>query len=317
MICSAAGKLLGEGERENMEFKGIAPVVATPFTQGGLVDEDSLQNLLRVLVRGGCHALTLFGAEGEYYKLSDREMERMARIMIDECHAGGVPAIVCVTRQSTELAVRQARTAEAAGADCLLLLPPFFRGPDASDIAAHVIAAGRAVSVPVMVRYAPGRSGPGIPPSVFAEISRAVPNVCSYQIECRPVGTYLSGLLEAAGHKASIFVGDAGRHLPEALDRGAAGAMPGCSLYDVFLDIYRFHSEGRRADAVRLHNKLLPMLNHIWQAPEMGVRFEKRILKKRGIIESDYCRRPGFISNPTYDALFEEHFDRLKQHFSK
>ena len=299
-----------------MEIRGIAPAVATPFTQGGLVDEDSLQNLLRVLVRGGCHALTLFSAAGESDKLSDREIERMTRIAIDECHAGSVPAIVSVTRRATELAVRQARTVEAAGADCLLLVPPLCREPGAGDIAAHVIAVGRAVSVPVMVQYAPGRTGAGVPAAVFAEISRAVTNVCCYELECKPAGAYLSELLEAAGHKVNIFAGDDGCYLPEALDRGAAGTIPGCSLYDVFLDIYRLYSEGRRGDAVRLHNKLLPMLNHIRQSPEMTIHFEKRILKKRGFIESDYCRRPDFTSDPTYDALFGEYFDRLKNHLA-
>ena len=48
-------------------LKGICPIIAAPFTNSGELDLDSLKNLLRVLARGGCDALTLFGIAGEYY----------------------------------------------------------------------------------------------------------------------------------------------------------------------------------------------------------------------------------------------------------
>ena len=45
-------------------LKGICPIIAAPFTNSGELDLDSLKNLLRVLARGGCDALTLFGIAG-------------------------------------------------------------------------------------------------------------------------------------------------------------------------------------------------------------------------------------------------------------
>ena len=61
------------------ELKGICPIIATPFTEKGAVDYDSFANLVRTLIQGGCHAVTLFGIAGEYYKLTDEEMIRLAR----------------------------------------------------------------------------------------------------------------------------------------------------------------------------------------------------------------------------------------------
>ena len=48
----------------------------------------------------------------------------------------------------------------------------------------------------------------------------------------------------------------------------------------------------------------------------MIIAFEKKILKKRGIIECDLCREPGFVSDRYYDRLFEEHYERIAPHFT-
>ena len=64
------------------EIKGICPIVAAPFTDNGEVDYESLDKLVKHLLNGGCHAVTLFGIACEYYKLSDDEREKMAQVTI-------------------------------------------------------------------------------------------------------------------------------------------------------------------------------------------------------------------------------------------
>ena len=54
-------------------IKGICPIVAAPFAKDESVDYDSLRHLVATLAKGGCHALTLFGIAGEYYKLDEAE----------------------------------------------------------------------------------------------------------------------------------------------------------------------------------------------------------------------------------------------------
>jgi dihydrodipicolinate synthase/N-acetylneuraminate lyase len=45
---------------------------------------------------------------------------------------------------------------------------------------------------------------------------------------------------------------------------------------------------------LRLHHKLLSYINYWMQGVELIIRVEKLILKKRGIIDCDYCRSPAF-----------------------
>lgn len=290
-------------------IRGICPIVAAPFAADESVDYDSLRNLVATLAKGGCHALTLFGIAGEYYKLSEAEQREMMRVVIDESHRHGVPVIVSDTRHSTANAIEFAKEIQTAGTDCMMILPSFFLKPGADLIYQHALAVAQSVpDLPVMMQYAPEQTGVAIAPNVFAKLTKEAPNVIYYKIECKPAGKYISSLLELLGDRVRVFAGNAGYQMLETFDRGAVGAMPGCSMFDLYLDIYDKYFKGDRAGAIEAHNFILPILNHIRQNVEEIIYFEKKILRKRGIIATDVCRRPAFSADDEFERLFEEYY---------
>ncbi len=286
-------------------LKGIYPIIATPFTETGAVDYEDFENIIKVLIEGGCEGATLFGIAGEYYKLTADEKEKMAVLAVKAAHKYGGKIVISVTEHATECAVEQAKHFEALGADCLMLLPPFFLKPGAQAVYEHIKAVASAVKIPVMPQYAPEQTGVAIPPETFIKLNKECPNIEYYKIECKPVGAYLSKM-HAQNENIGIFVGNAGYQLIEGFDRGATGAMPGCSMFDVYVDIFNNYFSGDRDEAAAVHAFLLPMLNHIRQNVEQIILFEKKILKMRGIIKSDYCRKPSFTSDEVYDKMFLE-----------
>jgi len=292
------------------EIKGICPIIAAPFTEGGAIDYTSLDHLLSVLIKGGVHAVTLFGIAGEYYKLSDEERFEMARFTCDVVKREHGRIIISVTDHATEVAIRSARYFESLGADCLMLLPPFFLKPGADYLLAHMKAVANAVNIPVMIQYAPEQTGVPIAPSVFQVLGKECSNIKYFKVECKPSGPYITALQGLIGETGKIFVGNAGFQLIEGMDRGAIGSMPGCSMFDVYLDIYNSYKTDR-SKAIEIHNLLLPMLNHIRQNVEQIIFFEKRILQKRGIIAKEYCRKPSYYTDPYFDRLFEEFYELL------
>ena len=301
-----------------MELKGICPIIATPFTEQGEVDYKSFENLVHTLCRGGCQGVTLFGIAGEYYKLSDEECLKLAKLTTDICKQYETQSIISVTLHATELAVKRAKVYEDLGADCLMVLPPFFLKPGAAALYDHMKGIGKAVSIPVMAQYAPMQTGVTIDPTVFARLNDECPNIKYYKIECKPAGGYVTSLLPRLHEDASIFVGNAGYQFIECFDRGAKGAMPGCSMFDIYLKMYNEYISGDRAAAMETHsNYILPILNHIRQNEEMIMAYEKRILMRRGIIASDYCRRPTFAMDKYFDSLFDEHYERIAPLFKK
>lgn len=299
-----------------MELKGICPAIVTPFTDNGDVDFDSYRNLCKHLIKGGCHGMTLFGIAGEYYKLTEAEEKQLIKITVEECRIGGVPSIISITRHSTELAVKWAQYVEAEGADCLMLLPPFFLKPNGQQLYDHMKEVGQSVNIPIMVQYAPEQTGVAIDPAILNRLGKEVPNISIYKIENKPSGQYISNLLKASDGEAKIFIGNAGFQMIEGLDRGAVGVVPGSSMFDIYVEIYDEYLAGNREKVFELHNMLNAMLNHIRQDVEMIIFFEKLILKRRGLITSDYCRKPTHTPDDTNLSLFEEYYKMLSPYFT-
>ena len=132
-----------------MDIKGICPIAPAVFDDHGNLDLTSYADCCRRLIALGAQALTLFGIAGEYYKLDADEERSLIDVTVRTCHEEGVPAIVSNTRHATETACRWARHIEAAGADCMMLLPPFFLKPAGAALLSHLDAVCSAVSIPV------------------------------------------------------------------------------------------------------------------------------------------------------------------------
>ena len=101
----------------------------------------------------------------------------------------------------------------------------------------------------------------------------------------------------------------------EGFARGAAGVMPGPSMPDVYRAVWDALLAGNDAEARRIHGVLNAMLNHIRQNVEMIIFFEKRILKRRGFIRSDFCRTPAFRTDRIYDSIFDTLYEELRREF--
>lgn len=296
-----------------MELKGICPIIATPFTRTGEVDYESLEREVSFMADNGCHGVTLFGIAGEYYKLTDAESERMVRVVVDTCKKKGIPSIISVTQHATEVAAKRAKYYQDCGADSLMLLPPYFLKPGAGAIYEHMKTVCNAVDIPVVVQYAPEQTGVAIAPEVMANLRNDCKTELYYKIECKPAGGYISNLLRLTDNGVKVFIGNAGYQFIECFDRGAIGAMPGGSMFDLYLQIYDKYVTGDRKGAMQLHGSvLLPFLNHIRQNVEMIITYEKRIMMRRGMIETDYCRKPTFAIDPVFDSMFDEFYEMTR-----
>ncbi|WP_312311250.1 dihydrodipicolinate synthase family protein [Atlantibacter sp.] len=273
-------------------MKGVNPIAAVPFRPDGELDEASFSKMLEHLAGTGIDGLTLFGIASEFPKLADDERERLATRFIHDLAGSGGFRAMSVTEHSTELAVKRARHYQQMGADALMLLPPFFLKPSPQAIASHISQVLEAVTVPVMVQYAPGETGLPIPPDELANVARRYPHAV-FKIECNPPVDYTRAFLERAP-EAHVLNGYAGLYMLQMLAAGGKGVMPGCSFSERYVEIYRAWCAGHLAQAEALHQRLLPWITRWMSHCEYIIQVEKTILYQRGIIASDYCRHPGW-----------------------
>jgi len=288
------------------QISGIVPIVAATFTNSGSLDEDSFQSLIRHLLKTGASALTLFGLATEFYKLADNDRARMQALLLTETSLSDtIAGIISITDHSWEVASQRACDAEAQGADALMLLPPYFLGPSEDAILDHLKRVISSVEIPVIIQYAPVQTGVKISPEVFLKLHDALPNAEFVKVEAQPPGRYVSQLVERSQGRLKSLVGYAGVQMPDVLARGAVGIQPGCSFTEIYMELWRLWQADKTAFLV-LHNKLLPYINYWMQGVELIIKAEKVILKRRGIIASDYCRSPSYALDKREQTQIEQ-----------
>jgi 4-hydroxy-tetrahydrodipicolinate synthase len=293
-------------------IRGVCPVLAVPFSDEGALDVDGFISVVEHVVGSGVSVVTLFGLASEFHKLTDAERERLVAALVERTRSNAnVAAVISVTDHATEVAVERARTYVAAGADALMLLPPFFLGPSAAAIIAHVEEVLAAVSVPVIAQYAPVQTGVRIDAEVWASLHEARSNLALIKVEAQPPGPYVSAIAAASSGALGSLVGYAGVQLPDALRRGAIGVQPGCSFTEIYVELMRLWDTGDAAGFNLLHRRLLPFISYWMQGVELIVQAEKSILARRGLIAGDYCRRPGYVMDGEERLMIDRFLDEF------
>jgi Dihydrodipicolinate synthetase family len=138
------------------QLRGVLTALATPFAQDGYVDEASLRALADRSVTGGVHGVVACGSTGEVSALSSDERRLVVETVVDHV-AGRIPVIAQTGATSTAEAIRLSRHAQAAGADVIMAVAPYYEPLtiDEPATAQHGVSPG-APSIP----SAPPRSEP-------------------------------------------------------------------------------------------------------------------------------------------------------------
>ncbi|WNQ14106.1 dihydrodipicolinate synthase family protein [Paenibacillus aurantius] len=272
-------------------LEGVYPILATPFTDRGEVDEESLRELVRFQLQAKVNGIALFGNASEMYTLLEREREVIAAIVTDEVK-GRVPLVFGSGHTGLEGAVQLSKWAQKAGADALMVLPPYMVKPDGKRMIEYFSAIAKAVDIPIMLQDAPVASGVSIPVSTMAKLAKECENISYVKVEAPPTTVKITEVLEQSEGRLTVFGGLNGMYYYEELCRGAAGTMPACEFPDVCVEIYRRFVSGDRESARALFYQYLPFIR-IGTVAGFAMSVHKEVLKEGGVIQSAYVRNPN------------------------
>ncbi|GAA4954909.1 5-dehydro-4-deoxyglucarate dehydratase [Streptomonospora halophila] len=154
-----------------MKLDGILFFPVTPFDRSGAVDHAALADHIGTRLDHGPGAVFAACGTGEIHALSTAEQEAVVRTAVGA--AGGRAPVVAGAGGSLGTAVEQVAAARAAGADGVLLLPPYLVGAPQQGMVDYVRAVAESADLPVIVYQ---RSTMALAPASAAEVA-ALPNV--------------------------------------------------------------------------------------------------------------------------------------------
>jgi 5-dehydro-4-deoxyglucarate dehydratase len=128
---------------------GLLSFPVTHFDANGAFNEGAYRQHCAWMLEHDLAGLFAAGGTGEFFSLTPAESERVVTAAVAET-AGRIP-VVAGCGYGTAIAVEQAKAAERAGADGILLLPPYLMVPGQEGLAAHVEAVCRATGIGVIV----------------------------------------------------------------------------------------------------------------------------------------------------------------------
>jgi 4-hydroxy-tetrahydrodipicolinate synthase len=151
-------------------LSGYAPALPTPFDQNGNVDSAALEALCDRQVQEGATALVVCGTTGEAPTLTRAEHYAIVCIAVSVAQ-GRVPVIAGAGSNSTSQAIELARDAEAAGADAVLSVVPYYNKPMQAGMYAHFRAIADAVGLPIILYDVPSRTVCGLADDTVARLA--------------------------------------------------------------------------------------------------------------------------------------------------
>ena len=239
-------------------YRGTAVALVTPFLEDGGIDRDAFQRHVEVQIEGGVDVLVPCGTTGESATLDAAEQKEVIALAV-EVAGGRVPVMAGAGGNNTQEVVGRVRAAQAAGADAILSVSPYYNKPTPAGLYAHFEAIARGVDLPIFVYNVPGRTASNIKPETLLHIAE-IANV----VGVKEASGDLEQVMTIVSERPSDFLvlsGDDSLTLPMiALGADGVVSVVANEAPGLMSQIVRAALAGEFERARELHYRLLPLM---------------------------------------------------------
>jgi len=249
--------------------EGIITAMVTSFREDGALDLPGMRASVRHLIASGAGGLCPLGGTGEPLALTVEEHKRVIDAVVQEA-AGRVPVVIGTLLARQEDIVECGRHAKGAGADAIMVIPPYFINTKPAHTRAHFATIAERVELPMVLFHGPGRSGVRLSAEGILELLAAVPRFVAIK-ETSGDLAIAAELLRSAPPSFRVLQGFDEYVLP-TLALGGHGAVLslGCLVPALLRRLQNTFAAGRLADAQRIQLSLLPLCGVIYGEPNPG-----------------------------------------------
>lgn len=250
-------------------FRGVCASSITPFQPDGTFAFGRLKPHIDWLIAEGVAAISPLGSSGEFAGMETDDRKRVLEATIEAC-AGRVPIVAGSHHVSTKLTVELSKHAERAGADALLIVPPYYMAPTPAQTMDHYRRIAEAVSIPVVLYHNIPLTGINLRTSHLAQLFRegAIKGVKMSNAE----PDRICSLLQETGGELSVYAGIDSVAF-EGLCHGAHGWISGIPSMVPAAAVRLYEAISVRADlaaARQVWAKLSPLMRLQFSAYHSG-----------------------------------------------
>ena len=244
-------------------FEGAGVALVTPMREDGSIHYEKLRELVEFQIAGGTDAIIVCGTTGEASAMTHEEHIETVRFVCEVTNHR-IPVIAGTGSNWTETAIYLSKEAEAAGADGLLLVSPYYNKATQNGLNAHFTAVAEAVTLPIILYNIPGRTGVNIAPQTIATLCRNVKNIVGVK-EASGNFSNIATLMSMAGDCVDLYSGNDDQIVP-LLALGGKGVISVLSNVapKKAHDICASYFKGDVKESCRLQLEAIPLVTELF-----------------------------------------------------
>jgi len=293
-------------EKHKDLFGQVLVALVTPMTTDGEVDWAATEKHLDYVISNGADGVVVTGTTGETSTLTDAEKLQLVKVG-KSVASGRAKIITGGGSNETAHAMQLYKASEAAGADGVMIVTPYYNKPTQAGVLTHFRMIADATDLPVILYDIPGRTGI---PIQFETILRAAkhPNIVAIK-DAKGDFAQVSRVLNETD--LLYFSGDDSNVLPH-ISLGATGLIGVTANIapKAYRDLVDATNRNDFDSALTVHNALEPLVRAaMTHVP--GTVASKYILHGLGLIDSPRVRLPLVGPEESEAARIEADIDKV------
>jgi len=257
-------------------LSGFIPDLPTPFNRQNEIDVDAFGRLCERQIAAGATALVVGETAGESSTLEPAERVQLVGIAVHVARRR-VRIIAGAGSNATDRAVMFTRSAEAAGADAIMSVVPYYNKPMLQGMATHFRAVAAATTMPVILHDVPSRTVKGLSDETLLELAAS-----SRFAGLRDGGGDVARLTRLRARLPATFrmlTGDDNSSLAwfAAGGDGCVSAVTNVAP-DLYVAVHRHFRAGRLYQARELHQQLVPLATLLEREHPAALKFALALL---------------------------------------
>lgn len=240
------------------KIRGAFTVLITPMTEAQEIDWAGLKNNVNFFINQGVAGIVINGSTGEFVSLSKEERFQMVEVVMKEVN-GRIPVIVGTAAETTKETIEYTKQAQAHGADCALIINPYYGKPKENETYFHFKQISDAVDIPIMLYNNPFTSGVNMSTELMLEIGRDCEKVKFIKESSGEIGK-ARDLARNANGAFEVFCGSE-ELVMESYFVGATGwiSVAGNVVPKLVTDMFNYFQNGEIDKAWAINDQILPL----------------------------------------------------------